>query len=256
MYFSNALKPNIMAIHGSASTAKQWQSLADTLHGSVHFIAPDLPGYGTAATDNGARLAALERAVAGRTACLHLVAHSFGGAVALKFANARPERIASLTLYDPIAAGQGTGLPAELEAIWTRHRDGCDAGLMETFLTFWGGDMAWAALNTMQRTRLIAQAPGLRRDMSEVAAGQWALDKISYRGPLTILRGGRSPSLTYRMAGAIAARHRQARIVELEGFGHLSPITQAQAVNRRLCQVLIEQGADLAPTPSQIPVAA
>ena len=116
MFFSNALKPTIMAIHGSASSEKQWQSLAGKLHGLAHFIAPDLPGYGTAAKDATARLAALDRAVAGRTACLHLVAHSFGGAVALKFAHARPERIASLTLYDPIAARQDPGLPAELDS--------------------------------------------------------------------------------------------------------------------------------------------
>ena len=100
MFFVPDFKPLIMAIHGSASTARQWQRFADDLRRAANVMAPDLPGYGRAAGDKNPRLRSLERAIAGRAVHIHLVAHSFGGAVALKLAQARPER------EDPCPSGR------------------------------------------------------------------------------------------------------------------------------------------------------
>ena len=36
----------VVALHGSASNAKQWRGLMDYLKGRFRVIAPDLPGYG------------------------------------------------------------------------------------------------------------------------------------------------------------------------------------------------------------------
>ena len=244
-------KPIVMAIHGSASTAKQWRCLADELGATTTFIASDLPGYGTAENDKGSRLAALEKAIAGRTAPIHLVGHSFFGAVALKFANALPKRIASVTLCDPVTALVGAcgrpGLSPELDAIWRDIGDSNDTAIMRAFLAFWDGDASWGALNETQRARLVGHAPGLRRDFSEVSRGIWSPDQISYRGPLTILHGEKSPDVTLGMARAIAARHRQAVIKPLGSLGHLAPLTHPDVVNRHLCQSLALHGVELTP---------
>lgn len=244
-------KPIVLAIHGSASTAKQWRSLADGFSSTTTFIAPDLPGYGTAANDKGSRLAALEKAIARSPAPIHLVAHSFGGAVALKFSNALPKRIVSVTLYDPVTALEDTsgqpGLSPELDAVWRDIRDGSDTALMQAFLAFWDGPASWEALSETKRVRLVSHAPGLRRDFSEVSRGIWSLDQISYRGPLTILRGTRSPAVIIGMAQAIAARHRQAVIKPLGNLGHLAPLTHPDVVNRHLCQSLAVHGVELTP---------
>ncbi len=261
MFFYPEFKPVVLAIHGSASTAKQWRSLSAKLDPSVTFIAPDLPGYGQAAADSGTRLAALSHATAGRTARIHLIAHSFGGAVALKFANSFPMRVASVTLYDPIAATEDatghTGLPPALAAIWDGFRNDTDSALMQAFLTFWGDKGAWSALTGAQRARLVAHASGLRRDMSEVATGQWSLDEIRYHGPLAILRGGRSPAVTRHMARAIASRHPQTILKDIDGLGHLAPLTHPDVVNQWLCQMLTAQGVDLdQPSHQQAPLAA
>ena len=249
MLFYPIFKPAVLAIHGSASSSKQWRSLAAKIGTSATFVAPDLPGYGNAADDTRGRLAVLRDATAGRTARIHLVAHSFGGAVALKFANANPERIASVTLYDPIAAiGDVWGRPGlapELDAIWHGFRDGSDGALMQAFLTFWGGDAAWDNLNKEQRIRLVAHASGLRRDMSEVASGQWTIDHSTYRGPLAILRGELSPAVTLGMARAIAKTHRQTVIKRLDGLGHLAPLTHPDVVNTWLCQSLSKHGIEI-----------
>lgn len=36
----------ILALHGSASSGRQWRALAETLAGSRPVVAPDLAGYG------------------------------------------------------------------------------------------------------------------------------------------------------------------------------------------------------------------
>ena len=39
-------RPQVIAIHGSASTGGQWRRLVGTLSASYDVVRPDLPGYG------------------------------------------------------------------------------------------------------------------------------------------------------------------------------------------------------------------
>jgi pimeloyl-ACP methyl ester carboxylesterase len=66
---------------------------------------------------------------------MHLVGHSYGGGVALRAAVERPERIASLTLYEPSAFHplkvmrvHGAHALAEIIAISKRAADGVSCG--------------------------------------------------------------------------------------------------------------------------------
>lgn len=251
MFFFPDFKPKVMAIHGSASTASQWRHLARDLGEDVDFIAPDLPGYGGAAKDSGSRLAALKRAAGAGPAHIHLVGHSFGGAVALKLANTIPERVASVTLYDPIAAIAAHTLAPELDAIWRGFGDGDDATFMQAFLTFWAGVHVPASLDPRQWSRLVAHAPGLRRDMDEVSRGMWVIGDPAYHGPLDIICGAQSPSVSHHMARAIAEDHPQTTITTMAGLGHLAPLTNPEAVNPALCRVLESHGIDRGFGPSK-----
>ena len=65
-------------------------------------------------------------AVAGSTAPVHLVGHSYGGAVALQFALRWPGRVASLTLYEParfalLTAAGAAGAAEAARAADARH---------------------------------------------------------------------------------------------------------------------------------------
>ena len=88
----------VLAIHGSAATGKQWQNLRLRLENERKVVAPDLPGYG----DNAAASGAEQPGLAGRAQPLvallqrhqrpvHVVAHSFGAAIALELVRALPQ---------------------------------------------------------------------------------------------------------------------------------------------------------------------
>lgn len=84
--------------------------LRDRLGTGLAFSAPDMIGTRSAGHWTGGTpftladeaapiIAAIER----RGVPVHLVGHSYGGGVALYIAARHPERIASLTLYEPSA---------------------------------------------------------------------------------------------------------------------------------------------------------
>ena len=106
---TGAGRPQVVAVHGSASSGGQWRRLVDELAPVFDVVTPDLPGYGQ--QQNIASLgkptlsgdaADLERIARRAEAPIHIVAHSYGGAVALNFAINNPERVASLTLIEPV----------------------------------------------------------------------------------------------------------------------------------------------------------
>ncbi len=97
-------------MHCSGAGAGQWNCLAEALGGEYEVLTPE--HFGTESTgpwtgehpftlaDEAARTIALIDTCESK---LHLVGHSYGGGVALHVALARPERIASLALYEPSA---------------------------------------------------------------------------------------------------------------------------------------------------------
>src|SRR5438045_1111417 len=100
----------VVLLHASASSGAQWRSLTECLQGRCHVLAPDLHGYGQTdprpepALPGLGDVAALVDAILGRdTQRIHLVGHSYGGAVALRLASDRPARLLSLTLIEPVA---------------------------------------------------------------------------------------------------------------------------------------------------------
>jgi lipase len=102
----------ILAIHGLTGHGRRWQALATGHLAEFAVAAPDLLGHGRSSwaapwtiEANVAALAdLLEHTTAGPVL---VVGHSFGGAVALNLAAARPDLVASLVLLDPAVALDG-----------------------------------------------------------------------------------------------------------------------------------------------------
>lgn len=239
--------PLVLAIHGSASSGRQWRSLADQLSGAARVCAPDLPGYGSAARDTMDRLAVLGQVIRHSTGLINLVAHSFGGAVALRLAHEHPDRVASVTLYDPITADpDATGrhrLPGALDNVWQCYADGHPTELMSRFYDFWADGTKWANLQLHQQERLLVDYSGLYRDMTEITRGDWAIPQHTYRGPITVFRGQLSPRVTIEMAQNIAYAHSRTSVVTLQGMGHFAPLTQSQQLNAHLRTAIFENSA-------------
>ncbi len=103
-------RASVIALHCSLGSGRQWKRLAAELGASHQIITPDLSGYGD---DPGCyclptTLAQEVEFISGRLAeadgPIHLVGHSYGGAVAFRIATASPfaARVRSLTLIEPV----------------------------------------------------------------------------------------------------------------------------------------------------------
>jgi lipase len=104
--------PRILAIHGLTGHGRRWETLANQHLPEFAISAPDLLGHGRSSWDapwtidaNVACLAALLDADSAGP--VTVVGHSFGGAIALSLAAARPDLVAALVLLDPAVGLDG-----------------------------------------------------------------------------------------------------------------------------------------------------
>ncbi|MFG1489887.1 alpha/beta fold hydrolase, partial [Oceanospirillum sp. HFRX-1_2] len=97
----------VLFLHSSMSSGQQWNALRESL--DLPSVAPDISGYGTALMPINKRsehqlafeLAELADQVPDQP--FHLVGHSYGAANALRLARLQPEKVISLTLFEPVA---------------------------------------------------------------------------------------------------------------------------------------------------------
>ena len=95
----------LICLHSSGSTGGQWAALRSQLETKLRVLTPDLHGHGAAPAWNGSdddivaadadKVAHLAQSVPGD---IHLVGHSYGGAIALRVALYHPGSVTSVAV--------------------------------------------------------------------------------------------------------------------------------------------------------------
>ena len=251
----------VIALHCSGGGAGQWRRLAETLGPDYDLVAPEhygcdstgpWPGdHAFALADEAARTIALIDDAYGK---VHLVGHSYGGAVALHAALARPDRIASLTLYEPSAfhllkqfAG-GAAAFAEISALARSTGEavisGDYRGAAARFVDYWSGPGAWNALRPSHQaalTRWVPKAPLDFAALIEEPTPASAYADLHF--PVLVLRGEHAPAPTRVIAHRLSAVCPAARLAIVAGAGHMGPLTHAVAVQSLMIEHIAEARA-------------
>jgi pimeloyl-ACP methyl ester carboxylesterase len=249
--------PPVLLLHGSASSSAMWNPATELLKQRFRVIAPDLIGYGRTdswpvghafSLDEEVRLIApLIRHAA---APAHVVAHSYGGAVALRLATAHPELIRSLTLIEPVAFYllrllHEPGAYEEVDAVRTeyvaRFHRGDDEGAMRHFTSYWAGGDAWLAMDESTRALIRRAAPKVLLDWQATFADGSPPDGLrQLKVPARLLVGERSPLPPRRIVARLAELLPSAQVESVAGAGHLMPITHMPWLAEKLAEWLAD----------------
>jgi lipase len=110
--FGPRTPPQILALHGLTGHGQRWETLAARHLGEYSILAPDLLGHGRSSwaapwTIEANVEALVDLLEAEADGPVWVVAHSFGGAVALRLAASRPDLVDGLILLDPAVGLDG-----------------------------------------------------------------------------------------------------------------------------------------------------
>jgi len=242
----------VVFLHSSGSSSRQWSRLAERIGHQARVVAPDFYGHGEAPTWNEARALTLRdeasrvmRGLTGSSRPIHLVGHSYGGAVALHIAMELPERVASLTLYEPVAfatlfaydARNPAAVEVRILADRIDHalRNGLVEAAAELFVTYWSGTAAWSRLSGLQRTVMASRMPSIDRHFKALAADTTTLkDYERLRIPVLLMAGSRTKPSTRRLTELLAYGLRASDVEMFDGLDHMGPVTSPDIVNDRV----------------------
>jgi pimeloyl-ACP methyl ester carboxylesterase len=239
----------VIALHCSRADANQSRALGQALGGLFVLHAPEHFGCERVGPWPGERAFTIDdeaaRTLALIDACdddVHLVGHSYGGGVALHAALQRPDRVASLTLYEPSAfhllpqiGGEGRRAQSEIARVARESTErivagDCRGGAAH-FIDYWNGAGAFAAMSPRVQAALTRWAPKIPLDfraLMQVTAPLPAYAALTC--PVLLLRGEHAPAPTRLIAAALADAMPQARLQAVPGCGHMGPLTHAELV--------------------------
>lgn len=245
----------VMALHCSGSSGRQWEPLRALLPGNVVLHAPDLIASGSgeiwpagATVTLDAETRRLAPWLQAHPRGVHLLGHSYGGAVALQLALRWPQRVRSLTLFEPVRfallhTDADRALWRDITAvgheICAHARAGRLQASAERFVDYWSGEGTWAR---MPGPRQSALAPRMTKVSAEFDAlfGD-GLPPAAYARlalPVRVLAGTRSPAPARRVAEVLAGLCPDATLRRLEGLGHMGPLEAPQRVVEELLRHL------------------
>ena len=253
----------IVALHGFGSSAQSWRRLRDCLP-EFRIVAPDLKGAGWSDRPRDGNYGVLEQArlMVGIVEALGLEApillgHSFGGAVALEVAACLQEHVrsapAALVLINSIAFEQY--IPPYMTLLRTRH-------VGEVFCRALGWVFARrlrGRVPTAPKLPLHAETlpaiphclllPGgaeaflaTARQMLEYPVGERRCPSLT--APTLVLRGTRDPVVPAHVARMLVERTPDARLVCLQGCGHLPHEHQSGKTAAAIREVLSGLGIE------------
>jgi pimeloyl-ACP methyl ester carboxylesterase len=249
----------VVLVPCSAGSSRQWKPLAEQL-GGFDAIALDLRGHGSRGRWHGEgplnldeEAAAIGEAYAG-SAPFHLVGHSYGGAVALKFALCFPERLRSLTLIEPSCFhvlrpdGEHGPLLDEIRGIAEAVNRGVLCGDyrrgMATFLDYWSGAGTWDALTEARKAQFAELSVHIAHHFWGLLEEQTPIQAYAAVDvPTLILCGTKSPGPSRAITRMLAETLPQARHRTVRDAGHMSPITHPADVNPLIVAHILASGA-------------
>jgi pimeloyl-ACP methyl ester carboxylesterase len=184
----------------------------------------------------------------------HLIGHSYGGAVALKAALTDPSRLRSLVLFEPVLfaalMAEDPRQPAAREIVAVRDDTvaAVDRGDLDAagarFVDYWMGAGAWTSMSSARRQAVASAMPKVKAEWHAAFSEPTPLSAFAALGvPTLCIVGTNSPAASRDVARLLAKTLPALTTIELDGVGHMAPVTHPDRVNAVITRYL-ETGPD------------
>jgi lipase len=255
-YIESGAGPTIIFAHCSLAQAGLWKGVIGHLSDRFRCIALDLPGHG--GTDRGDETIPLQmqaveyviglvEAIGGGPA--HMVGVSLGGAVMGRVAVARPDLVLTLTMAEPIylhliadhaehsSDNIGVMAPVYEACEQGRYQDGA-----RLFMEGWGQPGQFDRFPEPVQEAIARSLRYLHPDfkfVDELHDGHVTREQLSaIEVPVLLIEGQRTRASAKAIIDEMAKVMPQAKRVEIEGAGHLSPVDRPDLVAAHLVDVI------------------
>ena len=238
----------VVLLHSSMSSKLQWFQLMRTLSKDHLTIAPDFYGFGQSPfpgnpdtfslSDEIKLVESLMEGVIPKDEPFHIVGHSYGGAVGLRFCYKDEERVRSLTLFEPVAFHLLPETSEELAKVIQQQEvvnnyidQGNDAGAAEYFIDFYNETGTFSAYPEEMRDILCGYVKKLPLGFRALVNEPLSLEDYSkLKVPICLMAGRQSP-LNSRCVSELLARHLTDSQFHWVNGKHMAPLLQPEAVN-------------------------
>ena len=229
-----------LLVHCFLGHSGAWAPMADLIAPRLDALAFDMPGHGR--TPMPPHVGDLQAEVANLidgfvTKPSLLIGHSFGAVSLMRFALHNPGRVLGLVLIEPVfiaaALADPEFEPAPGDADYAiAAQEGRYEDAARQFFSFNDPSRDWNALPAAARAQMTAQMqllpatePGAIKDSGRLLTPGLM---EGFAPPVLLIGGARSPALFPAIIKALGERFTDARRVEIEGAGHMVPLTHAR----------------------------
>lgn len=241
--------PAVVCLHANASTSGQWRALMDTLAPNHHVLAPDLYGAGKSPDWGSDQVISLhdevdfiEPVLARAGSPLTLVGHSYGAAVALIAAQAHPERVGALVLYEPTLfalvnaeqapPNQADGIREVVDRSSAALAKGDRDAAAAAFIDYWMGEGSWASTPPPRQAPIAESMVNVRRWGHALLTEKTPLSAFQQLDmPILYMVGKHSPASAQAVARILTPVLPRVQVLEFEHLGHMGPVTHPETVN-------------------------
>ena len=252
-------RQTVVLLHSSASSSRQWNALVERLGGRFDVHTVDFHGHGAQPAWFGRRPLTLAdevkliEPILRAAGCVHLVGHSYGGAVALKVAELYPRSVRGLVVYEPVlfpwlfaddpSASAVQDVLAVSGAVERHVEQGEVHAAAAVFVNYWSGAGAWDQLHPARQDAIAARMRAVQPHFRALYREDFVRIQALAGTSLLYLTGTATAASTRRLGELARDALPQASHEHIGGAGHMGPITHETQVNTHIEQFLVALAA-------------